>query len=267
MAVETSIAPQSRRAILAALGGGLAALIAQALGRPLPVRADHGQPGQDLLKNVTNSATATTRLSADLFASDVLEVANNTGSGAGTAIRGTTHGATGVRGETQDGTGVHGLAKSVGVGVRGESWSSDGVEGVGIGAGVYGTGGYGVMGDVDVGGTGVYGFVGSQAAPLAPANVAVYASAPSAAHTALQVNGRARFSRANKTAVGVGYSSKRVNMAGVTVYSIILGTIQQNRPGYSLQAVVAGNGYFTIYLNKAVTTSPIWVAYFVAETR
>ncbi|MDQ3870503.1 MAG: hypothetical protein M3301_02660, partial [Chloroflexota bacterium] len=49
--------PQSRRAILAALGGGLAALVAQAVGRPLPVRATHAGSLQLEHENPTDAET------------------------------------------------------------------------------------------------------------------------------------------------------------------------------------------------------------------
>ena len=60
MTVDTA-APRSRRAILAASLGGAAALVASALGKPLPADAANGDTvtvGSDL------SGTATTRITA-----------------------------------------------------------------------------------------------------------------------------------------------------------------------------------------------------------
>lgn len=46
MSIDTTM-PRSRRAVLAAAVGGLAALAAQALGRPLPARAANGDATRD----------------------------------------------------------------------------------------------------------------------------------------------------------------------------------------------------------------------------
>lgn len=139
--------------------------------------------------------------------------------------------------------------------------AGDAVVGAG-GTGVYGTGGYGVMGDVDVGGTGVYGFIGSGAAPVAPASVGVYAAAGSTSHTALQVNGKVKFSRAGRltVAAGAGYVGK--TLTGVTTSSLIIATLQTNRSGYYIRAAVPASGSFRVYLNKTADVN-IAVAYFV----
>lgn len=237
MAVEASNHP-SRRAIVAALGGGFLALVAQALNRPIPLRATHDGTS-NLHVGGTNSTTTTTTLTTN--GTDPAQF--------GFLAQAPTDGF-GVKGTGFDG------------GVLGEGGEGDGVVGLGA-AGVYGSGGYGVMGDVSAGGTGVYGFVGDVAAPLAPGGVAIYAAAATNALTALQVKGKARFNRSGKTSVAVGASYRNVSMAGVGASSLVFATVQTNRAGYWLQAVVPYSGGFRIHLNKAVTNSAISVVFFV----
>ena len=154
MAVDTTT-PRSRRALLAAAGGGLAALAAQTLGRPAAIRAADGDP---VLLGQLNSETIET------------EIENTDPSG--TALIG--HSGT-------DGTGLQGLT-SAGVGVSG---------GAGTGTGVYGFSGTGkavlghsesgskpaILGDSGGANTGVQGWSGSGAVPAAPDKVGVFGDA------------------------------------------------------------------------------------------
>ena len=55
-----------------------------------------------------------------------------------------------------------------------------------------------VIGDVDIGAVGVYGWVGSTIAPAAPGRVAVHAAAQATNLVALNVVGKARFSRSGR---------------------------------------------------------------------
>ena len=79
---------------------------------------------------------------------------------------------------------------------------------------------------------------------------------------ALDVSGKARFSRSKRVTISSGASSIKVILAGVTTSSLVFANLQTNRTGYYVQAVVPATGSFTIYLNKALT-SATFVAYFV----
>jgi hypothetical protein len=177
MTVDMSIR-QSRRALLAASFGGAAALVAQAVGRPLRVQASNGDPvtlGGSFLED---APTIITNVAGDAIQSI------NLGTGASglfayaSAVSGTTYGAfcrsdsasgVGVAGvdyhssgttkgvygqaDSPSGIGVHGKAAS-GVGVRGDSTGAMGVYGVSSSsAGVQGksTTGTGVQGSGVVG--------------------------------------------------------------------------------------------------------------------
>jgi hypothetical protein len=193
---------------------------------------------------------------------------------------------------TTDEVGVYAFAdvSDNSAGVWGDTPNGAGVVGTGY-WGVYGNGRVGVMGDVSNGATGVYGFVGSINAPTATAGVGVVAravgnqtglygfagdvAAPAAtpgvavearagaiAQTALQVAGKVKFSRSGRTSIAAAASSKQITMSGVTTSSYIIATLQTRRTGVYVSAVVPNAGYFTIYLNKAVTATT-YVGYFV----
>jgi len=140
-------------------------------------------------------------------------------------------------------TGVYGFAaiSPNSVGVWGDSDSS--------GTGVVGSGGYGVFG---AGYYGVYGI----------GQVGVQASAGSTSQIALNVTGKAKFSRSGRTYVATGTYVRRINMTGVTTASYVIATLQTRRIGVYVHAVVPAAGYFLIYLNKAVTANT-WVGYLV----
>jgi hypothetical protein len=155
--------------------------------------------------------------------------------------------------------GVWGDSDSNGTGVAGSGGT--GVFGVGF-YGVYAFGRAAVTGEGDVTDTGVYGYAGAAAAPLPPAGVGVQATAGSTAQVALNVTGKAKFSRSGRTYVATGAYARRVNMAGVTTASYIIATLQTRRTGVYVHAVVPATGYFVIYLNKAVTANT-YVGYLV----
>ena len=126
MAIELS-ASHPRRAILAAAGGVLAALVAQALGRPIPARAE-GEiihvgdeimtaTSRTLIRNVTNSQTV-------FMAS----------SGGAVAIHGTSDTGSAVRANSISGAAVLAIS-GTGTGVIGRSTESVGVYGESSGAG------------------------------------------------------------------------------------------------------------------------------------
>jgi hypothetical protein len=145
---------------------------------------------------------------------------------------------------------------------------STGVYGEGD-TGVWGFGGWGMFGASDASGTGVYGFSGASV-PNAPAHTGVFGYSDSgygvyakaATGTALYVSGKVRFSRAGKTYVSGGHSSRVVTLAGVTTSSYVIATPATNRAGVFVQSVVAGSGKFTIYLNKTVSATT-YVGYLV----
>jgi hypothetical protein len=140
MAVDTTV-PRSRRALLGAAIGAVAATAAQALGRPIPTRAANGDP---LYLGQSNTATSLTQLTNLDFNCLVVGAG---GSYAG--IRGTSVTGRGVWGSS-GGEGVFGEG---GIGVRGLSNTGIGVKGRSDAAGQYGVygensviGGYGVHG-------------------------------------------------------------------------------------------------------------------------
>ncbi len=157
-----------------------------------------------------------------------------------------------------------------GQGGAASSGFSTGVYGEGD-TGVWGFGGWGVFGASDASGTGIYG-LSAASVPGAPAHTGVFGYSDSGfgvyakavTGTALYVDGKARFSRSKKVTIGAGRSSLKVTLAGVTTSSLVFAVLHSNRSGVYVRAVVPASGSFTIYLNKAVT-STTYVAYFVVN--
>ncbi len=144
----------------------------------------------------------------------------------------------GVEGKTVKGTGVYGHnTGSTGIGV----WGQTG----GTGSAVYG--------EATVNGAGVFGD--------SPAGTGVQAR--STTGTALNVLGKAKFSRSGLAFLPSGSNHVTVNMSGATTGSMILATVQQKGP-FFVKNVVPATGSFTIYLNKAPAyPNTVIVAYFV----
>jgi hypothetical protein len=135
-----------------------------------------------------------------------------------------------------------------------DSWTLMGYNS-GTGTGLYGQSeGFGVFGFTN-GGVAVYGdaYVNG---------TAVKAWAVSTQGTALEVVGKAKFSRSGKTYLLAGHSYKDVSIAGVTSASYALATLQTNRAGVYVQSVVPTTGKIRISLNKKVTAKT-YVAHFV----
>jgi hypothetical protein len=142
-----------------------------------------------------------------------------------------------------------------------------GVLGSGDLAGVWGAGSLGVvgvgapavtgfgdgLGPPGLFGTAVYGFSGSTP-PAPPDNVGVWAGADPGGY-ALQVNGRAKFSRSGRAAVSKGKSGRIVTIAGLTSSNLVIATLQTRRTGVYILAAVPTTGKFTLYLNRAVTAT------------
>ena len=133
-------APRSRRAILAGAAGGLAALVAQALGRPAIVRA--GSDG-DVVLGAPNTTTGNTRI-------------ENTGTGVGFV---------GISGSS---IGVNGVSELY-IGARGQSKSWIGVYGV-----TSATDQPATVGQASFNSSGVLGFSGGGDLPAAPGKTGVY---------------------------------------------------------------------------------------------
>jgi hypothetical protein len=283
---------RSRRAILASALGGLGAVVAAKLANPVNVSAATGDP---LVIDSANTGSDTTLLTTSGSGEALAGVGDGGGlsgtSGAAVGVRGhnsvtepstfedftNNTGVMGTAGDTPfmspntDETGVYGYANlsPSSSGVWGESTEGAGVIGTGD-TGVYGSGYFGVYaygrvgvtGDVDTTSTGVYGFVGAALAPTPTPGVAVEARSASTAQIALNVLGRVKFNRSGRTYVATNASSRKITMAGVSTSSYIIATLQTRRSGVYVHAVVPAAGYFTIYLNKAVTANT-YVGYLV----
>jgi len=288
MSVDPS-APRSRRAILASALGGLGAVVASRLIKPETVSAN---PGDAVLVDGTFSGAGTTAISSTATTGAAIDgsTAEATGlKGSSTdntpvpdfSVASNRTGVIGAAGATDivekeisantDEVGVYGFSTTSAnsSGVWGDSFDGTGVSGTG-GTGVFGAGYYGVyaFGRVAVTGegyyteTGVYGYSGALAAPLPPPGVGVQATAGSTAQIALNVTGKAKFSRSGRTYVATGQYARKITMAGVTASSYVIATLQTRRTGVYVHAVVPGTGYFYIYLNKAVTANT-YVGYLV----
>ena len=167
---------------------------------------------------------------------------------------------------SQAGTGVYGSGTTTGV--CGEATTGTGVQGYSgaygtepaapVKTGVYGSAtedatARGVCGQTTVG-TGVRG-----ESTTAPASMQ-----PDTTGTALQVVGKARFDRARTGTILKGHSSYKKTLAGVTSASQVFAVLRTYRSGTYVAAVVCGSGYFTVYLNKALTADTN-VSYFVVN--
>ena len=226
-------APRSRRALLAAAAGAAAATLVSAIERPASVRA--GTDG-DVVLGDFNETTKTT------------EISNSSG---GDGFRGTSGGngaADGVVGLSSTGVGVFGGSRNGAtgtthrnqIGVRG--WASH-EAGTSIG----------VLGD-SYAGIGVKGESGSGTGVLATSTTG----------TALDVVGKAKFSRSGKVKMAKGATSYTKTVAGVTTSSLIFAVLQSYRSGTYVAAVVPHTGYFNVRLNKALSADT-YVSWFVVN--
>jgi hypothetical protein len=185
------------------------------------------------------------------------------GSSTGTGVQGT--GTTnGVDGTSSGGNGVYGHVNNQATsGVYGQNANTSGGYGVAgrssagpLGAQV----GAGVLGENTSTGVGVWGH--------AVNGTGVYADSPSG--YALQVNGKATFSRSGVVSVA-GTSTAPKNSVRVTLpvtsRSMMIATLQKFVSGVFVVAAVPNvtGGYFTIYLNKSVTTTVGPIAWQVIE--
>jgi hypothetical protein len=167
------------------------------------------------------------------------------GKGGTYGVEGTTTG-TGVYGNTDAAgqNGVYGHANNAGgSGVYGQN------DGAGYGVAGRATGGIGALGDSANG-------------------IGVWANSQNA--TALEVSGKAQFSRSGVATVAgtpaAPKNSVRVSLA-ITAKSMMTATLQKYVAGVYVVAAVpnVSGGYLTIYLNKTVTTSVGPIAWMVTE--
>ena len=252
-----STTPRTRRALLGAGLGALAATVASAIGRPAPVRAH--DPDDVRLGGHNTAATDTTITLQS--------------------------GGTAFVGRSDSGSGVGGLSYS-GVGVYGYSTLSNGVDGTSAASaasGVYGENinhGYGVagrsnspplgaggvfaaatLGDNTADGVGVWG--------VSAHGIGVFADAANPDAVAFKANGLTQFARSGRLSIAVGKSSASpLFSVRVDAGTLVLATLQRNQAGLWVQSAVpnpAANS-FTITLNKAVTgLVPMKVAWFLVN--
>jgi hypothetical protein len=270
--------PKSRRAVLVGAFGGVAALAAQALGRPLPAAAD-GETIK-LGGEYSNARSVTLLENNSAFLVDrVLEVSNNGSSehgwaisvpfggiaanyveadasteGEGPSIFGRCTVGTGVMGETTSGgPGVLGISDQ-NAGVRGESLQSAGVRAVGGPNGVFATATSIAVRGVTSSGIGVSGTSGS----------GVGVRADSSTGIALQAIGRVRFDKSSgRATIQAGQNQVTVSPGFSLEQSRVLATLIGNPGGATtIQYVSLSSQSFTVHLT-ANAASRVVVSWFV----
>jgi hypothetical protein len=244
MALDTST-PRSRRTILAATLGAAAASVVQAVARPLGVRAAGSDGSPILVGSLILDAQTGTYLSNQANNSTVLSAVSSSAAGFG--------GGTAFLGKSNTGFGVLGVANN-GSGVVGRSASSGGV-------GVEGT---------NTVGTGLAGISDSGAGIRGASNFGTGVACRSNSGAALEVAGRARFSRAGRASIPARKTFVDVVVeGGLDGTSSVLATLQVFRAGVSVAAArpnFPSSGKARIYLNKvASTTAATPIAWFVFD--
>jgi hypothetical protein len=236
VAIDTQT-PSSRRSLLAASVGALAALAAGAVARPLSTRAANGDA---LTVGGKYNATGTTRIIDSSTSADVFRGVSTSGTG----VHGLSTSGTGVRGEAPQGTGLFGKSTDS-YGVVGESTS---------GIGVFGgsSSSTGVHGSSDTG-------VGVVA--ISVQDIALHATSPFG--YAVEAIGRIRLSTSGVGIVPAGATSRVVNPGvDVTASSYVLLTpaadIGPRRLWYTLNSTA---DTITIHLSspRAKATKVTWL--------
>lgn len=279
---------RSRRSVLVASLGGLAAVVAHAFRPPSALASD----GDPVIVGEEVSATDTTTIRNLTTSSGVFHVHSELG----TAISGVGYGGNGVQGESGgvNGAGVWGYNPS-GAGVAGESVSGNGVYGnATAGTGVYAHNSSldqpAMLGWGSSGGAGVFGFAGQGVPPTAPLDTGIYGLATGyaqrpasaavgvhgnatvgtgvlaqadAAGTALRVLGKATFSSSGVLTIAAGKGSASKSVSGLTSNSLVFAVVRTGGSGVWVRKVTPKAGGFTVYLNKAAgTTATItWIAF------
>jgi hypothetical protein len=254
--------PRSRRALLAAAAGGAAAVAASAAAPATALALPTA-----VLTETANTSGADTSVT-DTGADSTAFTANATGTGNGFGLAGTSLAAAGLFAWSVSHPSTYWTdplfdpAFTSYTGVFGSSPAGDGVTTLGTGVwgdspdvGVLGTGGVGVRGE---------GFFGMVAAGAIGGGTGLrtWGGNGSGSDIALDVRGKALFSRSGRTTISAGQSTKKINLTGVTWSSLVFAVLRSNRSGRYVRAVVPTTGSFTIYLNTAVTSST-YVVWFV----
>ena len=252
---------EGRRSRRQLLFGGVAAAAGALLGRAVGPEAASAANGDPVVAGQVNNATTSTQVLTNF--------------GVGVLGRTTSHAFSGVAGIVGAGVnfpsppnvdaGVYGRGggSETAAGVWGEA--PDGVGVVGSGSwGVYGSGGVAVAGDAAPDGTGVYGFVGATDAPLPSAGVAVEARAAGTSLLALNVAGKASFSRSGRIQFDPGTVVRTIALPGVTRASMVFAVPQTHQNGVYVTAAAPFTNLFVVRLSKAPTIR-YWVAYLVLD--
>jgi hypothetical protein len=267
---------RSRRSILAAAAGGAAAVAATAAA-PLTVSA----APTPMLTETANASTAETSL---IDSGDRTTAFKTTNAGVAPALivanaagvattAGETHpsdpggitSAAGIFAYSVDATGALPYWATTYTGVY--AWApeypnpsggfSQALWGDSPDVGALGTGSVGVRGE------GFFGMV-SAGSTGGGTGLRVWGGNGSGNDIALDVRGKALFSRSGRATFAAGQSTKKINVTGVTWSSLVFAVLRSNRSGRYVRAVVPTTGSFTIYLNSAVTSST-YVVWFVVN--
>jgi len=271
MALDSSV-PRSRRALLTAGLGGLAATVLSALGRPASVRA--GIDG-DVVLGTSNSATSGTGITntdsgASFFAAtsgNVYGAYGTTSNALGAGVYGYNGGlGDGVLGSSNGGVGVHGLGYGT-VGVHGESTSSYGVHGTstnGIGIYAHSDTGTGIIadsyGDGQAGGvarsvgnsTAFIGYSGNSSAPAPVAKTGLfgYANQDSSARGVFGKSGSGQGVRGQATTGVGGYFSATTGLALQAS-----GRVKLSRSGKA--SIPAGQAFVDVTVTGGLAGTPL----------
>jgi hypothetical protein len=264
--------PRSRRALLAAAAGGAAAVAANAaapasvLALPTAVLTETANSSaaetslNDTGDRTTAFATSNAGVAPALLVSNAAGVATTAGETDPTDPGGITA-ASGIFAYAVDATDARPYWETTYTGVY--AWAptfpnqngfSQGIWGDSIDVGVLGIGGAGVRGEGFFGMVAAGGFGGT--------GLRTWGGDGTGPDIALDVRGKALFSRSGRSTLAAGQSAKKVNLTGVTWSSLVFAVLRSNRSGRYVRAVVPTTGSFTIYLNTAVTSST-YVVWFV----
>jgi len=253
---------RSRRELLAAAAGGVLALVASAVGRPLPARAADGEAvlvgGAYDSTSVTKITNSSPRISAEVDGNS--STAFRGGSPHGIAVHGVSDSYVGVWGHSASGAGVRGTSDSGG-GVVGSSSS---------GAGVVGTSssGPGVVGQSPTQGVSGGSATGVAIRAESASGFGVYSQADSGTGLygrsstgyALRTSGRLRFDKSSGVATVAAGTKSVVVTPGFELAPTtkVLATLQGSAGGTTTIHRVAVNataGTFTLYLTANATTA------------
>ncbi len=265
---------RSRRNLLRAAVGGVAAAAAAGLARPLGVAAAAGDP---IIAGTANTAASATTLTATpTEPTDSVAALDAIGSYQGPGVTGASlrgSGVLGVSGSTHaapywgNDVGVSGRADHPAAlaGVSGSSDTGFGVIGTAYGAGILGAGGVvGVLANgFDLTSTSLYAVSSGYPLPAPAPNTAAHVRrSVSAPGHALFVDGRMRLRWSGRVAVAAGISSKRISVSGMASGTMIFAMFQTNESGVRIRASVPTTGAVTFYFSKTMPTSSVlaWMA-------